>query len=240
MKAQDPIIDIWKKGKGTLENQQVTDPGRVRSLSRKNISRNRLVMLFYLSFYQLMLAATIVLEIINLGGYRGNTMMVVIHTCVLILSVLISIYGIRLFTRIIRTTRSSLDLVTTIRSQIRIYKLDYEIWLWLMALSLLMVIFAVNTLVDNDNGTYRINNPAVYAAIEAIIFIFMYAMMKAVHYPLLRELRAHLTDLENQTSEATERIEFQKKKWRWWAMAGLVIIMIVLAWVAIGGLLRYS
>jgi hypothetical protein len=136
-------------------------------------------------------------------------------------------------------TRPDLDLTTTIRSQIRFYKRDYEIWLWLVAFSVLLLTFAVNTMVDNDNGIYRINNPLTYAGLQIGIFFFMYLILKAAHYPLLKELRAHLSDLENQTTEATARFETQKRKWRWWMVAGMLAIAALLAYAAIKGIVVY-
>jgi hypothetical protein len=239
MKTQNTITDIWKKGKGAIENQPVPDINRVRQLSRKHVNMNRLVMLTYLIVYMLMLAASVVIQIINIGGYAGNSLMLLIHGIVLIVSAAFLVYGAVLLSKVIQMTRPDLDLTTTIRSQIRFYKRDYEIWLWLVAFSVLLLTFAVNTMVDNDNGIYRINNPLTYAGLQIGIFFFMYLILKAAHYPLLKELRAHLSDLENQTTEATARFETQKRKWRWWMVAGMLAIAALLAYAAIKGIVVY-
>lgn len=239
MKTQNSITEIWKKGMKTLENQHISDIGSVWLLSRKNVNMNRLVILTYLFVYILMLAATLVIQIFNLGGYARNPSMVLIHGIVILVSAALLGYGAILISKVVKMTRPELDLITSIRSHIRFYKVQYEIWLWLVAFAVLLLTFAINTLVDNDNGTYRINNPLTYAAMETGIFFFMYLILKVAHFPLLKGLRAHLSDLENQTTEATTRVEGQKKKWRWWMVAGMVLIAALLTYAVIRGIMVY-
>lgn len=239
MKAKETLNDIWNKGKASLENQPVPDIGQVKKISRKHINSNRLVMLTYLSVYMLMLAATIVLQIMNLNVYSGNQAMLTIHAIILFISVAFLIYGIFLLRQVVQLSRPHMELINTIRSHIRLYKFHYEIWLWMVAFTVLLLTFAINSFTDNENGVYRINNPGKFALLEGVIFLFMYVILKAAHYPLLKELRAHLSDLENQTNKATARIEHQKRKWRWWLVAGMVMLAVALGYIALKGLIRY-
>lgn len=234
------IEQVWKSGKGKIEKQPVPDLEKVRKLSGKNIRTSKIVMLFYLGVYLLMLAATILIECLNLSGYRGNSAMMEVHSGVLAVSVFFTGYGIFLIRKIVKMDRSSDELTTSLKKRIIFFQVHYEVWLWIVAFTTLLLTFSINSWVDNDQGHYRVNNIALYAILEGGIFIFVYLMMKLAHYPLVKELRSHLSDIERQTSESTDRFENQKKKWRWWAVAGMLIIMALLACVAIAGILKYA
>jgi hypothetical protein len=166
--------------------------------------------------------------------------MISLHVAVLAVAIAFAGYGIYLWVRIRKVHRPDQDLSAMIRNQIRFYRISYEIWIWMIAFTVLMASFALNTFTDNDNGTYRINNPVKYVAIMVGIFIFIYVMIKLAHYPLLKELRVRLADLSNQTTESTDRFENSRKRWRPWAVAALVVVAVGMVYLLILGLVRYS
>lgn len=230
------IEEIWKSGKGSFDNQPVTDISQVKNLAGRQMRQSRTVMLFYAGIYLLMLLATVIVELFNLSGYRSNAGMTTIHLVILGFSVLFTGYGIFLVRQIRAVDWQRSDLVTAIRRQLQLFKVHYEIWLWAVCLTILMLTFSINSLIDNENGEYRINNPTFYLALESGVALFMYLMMKAAHYPFIRALRSHLTDLEIQSTEQSAKFQRAKRKWRWWALAGLLLVALLIAWVIIRGI----
>ena len=234
------IEEIWKSGKNSIENQPVTNSAAVRKIAGKHIKTTRTVMLFYASVYLLVLAATLVFESLNLVGYRSNPGMMTLHWVITALIILFIAYGIFLVRRILDLDKLNTDLITALRQRLRLFRVHYEIWLWVACASILMLTFAINAFADNENGHYKINNPLAYLAIEGGIFFFVYLMMKLAHYPIIQDIRSHLTDLEQQTSEFSERSRRSKLKWRWWALAGLILVATLLVWAVIYGIIKYS
>lgn len=75
----------------------------------------------------------------------------------------------------------------------------------------------VTTYIDNQNGIYRINKPIVFFGVILMQFIFVYVIIKVSQYPLLKEIRIFLSDLEAQVLEGTQKLTEMKKylqRWR--------------------------
>ena len=86
-----------------------------------------------------------------------------------------------------------------------------------MAFTVYLLQFAINTMVDNQDGEYRINQPAFFAGVSIGMILLMYAVMKIAQYPLVRELKAIVRDLEHQVTDSTDRMVVLKRTWRLWS-----------------------
>lgn len=106
--------------------------------------------------------------------------------------------------------------------------------MWVIAVTVYLLQFAINTMVDNQAGAYRINNPGFFIGMSVGMILFMYAVMKIAQYPVVRELRAVETDLENQVTDDTRRVDVRKRAWRVWS----IVIAIGLTALAIWGVLE--
>ena len=240
MEKRDSLEKIWKQGRSNIEKQEIPVEENFRKTTGKRLNLNKIVIEVYLAIYLLMLLVTAVLEIMNLNVYKGNPVMIAVHSGVLTISLTFIGYGIRLWVKIRRIQHPGQDLASMIRNQIRFYKIDYEVWIWMISLTAVLASFAINTLIDNDNGTYRINNPYLFTGIMVGMIVFLYVMIKLAHYPLLKELRIRLSDLSAQTTESTDRFEKARKKWRPFAIAMLIVITVLLGYVLILGIVRYG
>ena len=146
-----------------------------------------------------------------------------VHAVLTALTLGILGYGIHLSGELGAMDRGDESLVAVLRRRLRFYRTKYEIWLWMLALTLVFLTLAVTTTFDNHDGQYRINRPAVFIGFTIMQFLFAYAIFKIGHYPLLRELKAILSDLEHQVTTGTERIKELKKTWRLWSV--LLVIL---------------
>lgn len=234
------IERIWKSGGSLFPEQPFPDQTILRKKGRKNLRKNQVVILVYLGLYLAMLAFTFIMEIVNLYGYRGNTAWEAAHSGILVLTAGFMAYGIYLTIFFLKMNRTTSDLMTSIQNQIRFYKKHYEVWLVMIPLACVMLSIAISTFTDNDNGHYRINQIGVFAGTLIGMVVFLYATMKAVHFPLIHELRVYLSDLEAQSTEATNRYEIRKRKWRWWVAGAMVVLMGVLVYLLVLGIMKYS
>jgi hypothetical protein len=74
----------------------------------------------------------------------------------------------------------------------------------------------------------------VFAGITLGQILFMYAVLKAGQYPLVRESKAILSDLESQVTTGTDQVKVLKRTWFMWGLLFAVLGTILLVW----GILR--
>lgn len=84
--------------------------------------------------------------------------------------------------------------------------------MWIGAISLLFLTFVLNTLIDNDRGTYRINRPIFFATMCLLIFLFIYGVQKIAQFFAVRQVRVYLADLQNDALEGSRKIEDARRK----------------------------
>ncbi len=99
-----------------------------------------------------------------------------------------------------------------------------------MAAMIPILSFAVITYIDNQNGIYRINQPIVFFGVTLMQFIFGYFIIKIAQYPVLKEIKIFLSDLESQVLECTQKLTEMKKHWWRWGIIFVIIAMLLLLW----------
>jgi cytochrome bd-type quinol oxidase subunit 2 len=133
------------------------------------------------------------------------------------------VYGIYILGELGAIQRVDDSLVAVLRRRLRFYRTKYEVWLWMLAVMIPFLSFSVSTLADVQDGQYRINRPEIFAGVTVAQLIFMYVILKIAHYPFIRQQQAVLSDLENQVTTATDRVQASRKTWRWWGVALVAI-----------------
>ena len=88
----------------------------------------------------------------------------------------------------------------------------------------------VTTYIDNQNGIYRINKPIVFFGVILMQFIFVYVIIKVSQYPLLKEIRIFLSDLEAQVLEGTQKLTEMKKYWQRWRIIFAILATLLFLW----------
>jgi hypothetical protein len=180
----------------------------------------------YLAF----IAGALVCEGMSLYAFRTNPVMFAVLAAMTLLTLSFLGYGIHLVGEMAAIDRCDESLVVVLRRRLRFYRTKYEAWLWMLALNLPFLTFAVSAMRDSQDGHYQINRPGLFVAVTVCQFLFMYVVLKIGHYPLTREQKAILNDLENQVTTDTDRVKTLKRTWRLWSLllAVLGVILMVL------------
>jgi xanthine/uracil permease len=228
---KDVIQDIWERGTG--KEKKMTRE-MIEQFLQPRIKRNVFQQKMFVWIYLFALAATLVLQGINIVGYQSNPLMLAVQAGLTLIALTFFAYGIHLVQEIRRIDRADESLVALLRRRLRFYRTKYEIWLWMTAGTVLLLIYAVTTMTDNIGGHYRINRPGVFIGTSLAVFFGMYAFSKIAHYPFITELMAFLHDLESQVTEQTVRVRELKKTWRLWAIIFAITGTLLFLW----GLLR--
>ena len=84
--------------------------------------------------------------------------------------------------------------------------------MWIGAVTCLFLSLALNTLIDNDQGTYRINRPVFFVVISLLVILFIYGVQKIAQFFAVRQIKVYLTDLQNDALEGSRKIEESKRK----------------------------
>ena len=176
------------------------------------------------------LAVTLVCEGMSLYAFRTNTPVLLFGIAATGLTLGFLAYGIQLFRRLTNLEVADESLVDRIRHRLEFFDKHYEIWLWMLALSFVFLNLSVSTLVDVEDGHYRINRPWFVAGLLVTQFLLCYGALKLSHLRGLRHTRAVLSDLQNQVLSGTEEIERQKRTWRMWHLVALVVLTATAVW----------
>ena len=108
--------------------------------------------------------------------------------------------------------------------------------MWLAALSIVGFSFALNSFIDNVDGTYRINKPVVFVGVQVAMLLFLVASFRIAHAPILSELRAALGDLEAQVLDRTQRVEQDLARWK---RLRVILVIALTAFLALGAWLAW-
>ena len=230
------LYEIWEEGNNELlKNNKITRDMITQYLDKQTIKTSRYFS-FNIVFFSLIQLINVILCSMNIVAYNNNMLFQIVLIAMLILSSGILIYGINLFVKFREIINFSDSLNNLINKQLHFIKVQYEIWLVIISLSILILIFNINIIVDYDGGYYPIHNKLLYVIINVCLFAFIYAAQKMSSSRLLAALKAYLTDLKKGGIEESLRIEESKRKQKW-IMIGLVILFTL---SAIAGFLKMA
>ncbi len=82
----------------------------------------------------------------------------------------------------------------------------------------------VNLYVDNDNGTYLINNKVMFVVVTLAALFIIYGTQKASSLLGLRKLKAYLADLQQGALDQSERMERIKRRYLWLWVAVFILL----------------
>ena len=116
------------------------------------------------------------------------------------------------------------SLHTLISKQLRFFKRPYELWLILSSISALILSNNLGLYIDNDNGTFAINNKVMYIGVTLAALLIIYGSQKAASLRSLRSLKAYLSDLQKGALDQSEQLERSKKKLVWFYIAIFIIL----------------
>jgi hypothetical protein len=222
--SEDAIQKIWDEGEGKV----VKTREEIEAYLQSRFHRQAFFMPLFIYLNLGVLAVTLVLEILNILGYQDNPTMLAVQSGVTVITVAFIAYGVHLLRYLVGMEQVDEPLLARLERRKRFFKTRYEIWMWIMSAGGLLLIFAVNTMMDNQNGQYRVNRPGFFTGIHAVMLLAMYLFLKMSHHPLTRQWKAVQRDLENQITDHTEYVERLQRTWWLFGSIALAIVFLLL------------
>ena len=229
--AKDIIQELWDKGK----EQETMTTAQIEALLEPQIRRNAFSLTTWIWFYLGIAVITLVLSVINVFGYWTNPIMLSVQIAACILLSGFTAYGIFLLRDLAQLNWADGNVLDISRRRLKFHRTKLEIWFWVIAFTTYLLGFAINSMVDNQDGVYRINRIGAFVGISVAMIMFMYAVMKVAQFPLVTELKAIISDLENQLTVETDRVAELKRTWRLWS----VLLCVLLSFLFVWGLIRF-
>ncbi len=228
------LINIWKEGnRETLKNRRF-ERSELEAFLKPKVSKTTRSLNLNILVYMTAQLAAMVLIGFDLYGYRSNPVMLKVLIPMFIVCSSFFGYGVFLLSYIRQVNHGDFDLVTAINRKLKVYRTHYEAWMWIGAVSALFLMFALNTLIDNDHGTYRINKPIFFAVVCLLAILIIYGAQKITQFFAVRQIRVYLADLKNEVLEGSYRLEKTKRK----HIFVFLIIAIILTIVFILGIIK--
>jgi hypothetical protein len=224
---KDMIQDIWEKDKAQKKEISMRD---IEQAIRPSIRHQTFTFKIFIWIWLLIIFATLVLNGMNISGYAINPPMLITHLILTLVTITFGIYGVHLLSELRIIEQADESLLSVLKRRLRFYRSKYEIWNLMMAAMIPLLSFALNSYIDNQNGIYRINRPLIFFGVTLLQFIFCYVIIKIGQYPVLKEIKIFLSDLEAQILEGTQKLTGMKKKWRQWAIILAIIGTLLLLW----------
>ena len=228
------LIKIWKEGNQEMLKNRRFERSELEAFLKPKVGKATLNLNLNILVYMAAQLAAMVLMGFDLYIYRSNPVMLTALIPMFILCSSFFGYGVFLLSYIWQVNRGKFDLITAINRKLKVYRTHYEAWMWIGAVSSLFLIFGLTTLVDNDQGTYRINHPVFFAVICLLVILFIYGSQKIAQFFAIRQIRVYLTDLQNDVLEGSCRIEQTRKQ----KLIIFAILFIILTITFIWGIIR--
>jgi hypothetical protein len=228
------LVKIWKEGNQEMLKNRRFERSELEAFLRPRVRKATLNLNLNIVVYMAAQLAAMVLIGFDLYGYRSNTVMLTALIPMFALCSSFFGYGVFLLSYIWQINRGQFDLTTAINRKLKVYRTHYEAWMWIGAVSSLFLIFALGTLVDNDQGTYRINRPVFFAVICLLVILFIYGSQKIAQFFAIRQIRVYLADLQNDVLEGSSRLEGTRKR----RLIIFAVLFIILTITFIWGLIR--
>ena len=158
---KDDLIQMWQEGSDRLFRDEKTDKDMITQyLNERTLKGNRSIKINLL-YYGLIQVANILLISLNLSGFLNNPPMIWLLISMLVITVGTLVFGMDVYRRFREINNYSDSLKTLIQKQLKFYRRPYEIWMVLASVSVLILMVSLNLYIDNDNGSYPINNKAM-------------------------------------------------------------------------------
>ncbi len=221
---KDELIHMWQEGNDRMFMDEKTDKEMItKYLSEKTLKGNRNIN-FNLIFYGAIQLANIILLSMNLAGYMNNSAIMWILIPQLIFTIGTLVFGIDVFYKFREINNYSDSLQNLIQKQLWFYRKPYELWLILASISAIILISNLNLYVDNDKGSYVINNITMFVVVTLMAFLIIYGTQKAKSLLGLRKLKAYLSDLQQGVLDSSEGMERSKKRYLWLWVAVFLLL----------------
>jgi len=223
---------LWRAG----EEKTAMTREEIAAVLRPRVVKSARVLHGYVYGYLLAQLLTLVLAGANLSGYQSNPVMRAVEGAIAALAIAFAGYGIWLAGEVRWLDRMDLPLAQVVERRLRFHRTHYRNWLWITSLSLVLLTFALNSLVDNQGGSYRINQPLVFAGVQIAMVVFLAVGFRLAHAPYVAQLEATLGALEAQLldrSQAAEQQGARRRRWQQLLAVLLLGLFVLGTWLAL-------
>jgi len=218
------LIRIWNEGNQEILKNHRFERSELEAFLKPKVGKATRHLNFNILVYMAAQLAAIILIGFDLYGYRSNTVMLSALIPMLILCSAFFGYGVFLLSYIWQIHRGDFDLITAINRKLKVYRKHYEAWMWIGAVSCLFLNFALNILVDNDQGTYRINHPVFFTVICLLVVLFVYGAQKIAQFVAVKHVRVYLQDLQCEALQGSHRLQKLRRKH---VVVSLILVLIL-------------
>ncbi len=228
------LVKIWKEGNEEILKDRRFERSELEAFLKPKVNKATLSLNLNIVTYMAVQLAAMVLIGFDLYGYRSNPVMLKVLIPLFIACSSFFGYGVFLLSHIWQINHSDFDLVTAINRKLKAYRTHYEAWMWIGAVSTLLLIFALNTLVDNDQGTYRINRPVFFIVVSFLVLLFIYGVQKIAQFFAVQQIRVYLADIQNEVLEGSHQLQEARRKY----VVIFLILAIILTILFIWGIIK--
>ena len=222
------IFSAWEISNEQTYNQSELTPEKIREIIKPRINKSMLPLKINLYTYLATQFVSVILLSYNLSVFSSNTTLLVLTAVMLLSASAFFFYGLNTLYRLNKTSYIAKDLLDSLKSRLRLLRVNFEIWLWLSSVSLIILIFALNMMTDNVEGSYRINNIPLVVSIMLIVILFTYGLNKLSVYRLIREYRDYYSDLMNNALDRVAARDRWWKKYRKWIIIAVLVLFVIL------------
>jgi hypothetical protein len=229
----EKLSDIWEKGNEKILDKNKLSKAMITEIINKKHKKTTSFLNFNLGFYWMMQVVNLILISMNIVGYWQNTSMVWVLGGQMAITLPVMIYGIYIFIKNREINNFSENLNNLLQKQILFFRTYYEVWIFFIALTTLILMFNVTVMVDNMDGHYRINHVVEYIIVNTFVFLLIYLTQKMAAKWRFKALKANLSDIQKGILEESEKFEKTQRKFRWvW-----ILIVVLLTTALIFGIL---
>ncbi|MBN1386986.1 MAG: hypothetical protein JW965_00980 [Bacteroidales bacterium] len=236
MKITD-IFSVWETSNRESYDNLDLSPERIRAIIKPRMNRSLLPVKINIVTYLIVQFASIIMLSYNLSLFLNNSTLLILTTVMLISASVFFFYGLNTIYRINRTDYVFRDLLESIQKKLKLLRINCEIWLWICSASIIILILALNMMIDSVEGTFRINHISLVTAIIVIVFFFTYGVNKLSLSRVINEYRDYYSDLQNNALDRVTARDKWVRKYRVWIIIGLAIIFILLLFAFIKGIM---
>jgi len=223
MMETNELFKTWDEGNKKLFSGEKISKTMIEQYLKPRIIKTSALFTFNLVVYCLVQVASIILLSVNIIGYKSNPTMLSAIIPMLILSIGFLIFGYFSFLKLRDIRNYNENLMHLLSEKLRFIRTYYETWMVIISFSTLIMIFGLTTMVDNQDGFYRINNPRLYLIISLAVLVFIYGTQKLSGILSTRALKTYLSDLQQSFLDGSQQMEQQRRKFHW-----LVVVLVIL------------
>ena len=212
MSEFNDIKSLWKSAEDQIMANESLDSETVKQAIKEQSIGITSKLLKSIRSGTIVVALSILLFSYNIYGYAGNNLITIFSISCLILSVFLLPYLIYQYRSFNKLDQSGLSLHDLIVAKIKYFKKSLSLVHHAIATGLVLLIFSLNLLSDNNEGSFQVNNIWLFIGLMVISYLIVLLMLYLTHNLYLKQYINALVDLNK--SKLTEMdSELRKQKW---------------------------